>query len=156
MTLFVSYRNSLVELLGSLMYIIISSVWLFLKRSVKAWLVGKKYEEYLGHYSISTAGQSNAKLHVLIGKICWSHQLRGRSQTGIHCDFKASLEYIADLILTATRTKQTNKQTKKQIPVFLCFPEYMFDQETNQGSYHFYMHNLFLPWTADWICILFI
>ena len=36
MTLFVSWINSLVELLGSLMYIIISSVWLFLERSVKA------------------------------------------------------------------------------------------------------------------------
>jgi hypothetical protein len=56
--------------LGSLMYIIISSVWLFLERSVKALIAGKKCEECLGHYLISTAGQSNAKLHVLIGKIC--------------------------------------------------------------------------------------
>ena len=70
MTLFVSCINSLVELLGSLMYIIISSVWLFLERSVKALIAGKKCEECLGHYLISTAGQSNAKLHVLIGKIC--------------------------------------------------------------------------------------
>jgi hypothetical protein len=99
------------------MYTIISSVWLLLERSVKAWLAGKKYEVCLGHYLISTAGQSNAKLHVLIGKICWFHQLRGRGQTGIHCDFKASLEYIADL-----NPKSNNNKTNKKIPGFSVFP----------------------------------
>ena len=48
----------------------------------------------------------------------------------MHCDFKASLEYIADLILTATITKQTNKQTNKSLFSFASLSTCLTEKQT--------------------------